>query len=114
MQQATCAGCGLATGVRSFYRFEDRTYCEPCVSKVSREAKENGRPSQYISLKDNSVCLRCGADNGQADFPLVGDKPFCPSCGELVTQWPYPVWLKASLACLLALLLVALVHGKKY
>jgi len=32
----------------------------------------------------------------------------------LVTQWPYPVWLKASLVCLLALLLVALVHGKKY
>jgi hypothetical protein len=114
MQQTTCAECGLTANVKSFYRFDDRIYCEPCVGKVSGEAMAQGRPSQYVALKDNSVCVRCGADNGQADFPLVGDKPFCPRCGELVTQWPYPVWLKTSLACMLALLLVALIHGKKY
>ncbi len=114
MRQATCCECALTTGVRSFYSFEGKTYCEPCVWNASNKAKESARPSQYVSLKDNTVCVRCGADNGGTDFPLVGDKPFCLRCGELITQWPYPVWLKASLAGLLALLAVALVHGKKY
>jgi tetratricopeptide (TPR) repeat protein len=75
---------------------------------------ESGQASEYVSLKDNTICLRCGKDNGATDFPLVGDKPFCYSCGELITNWPYPKWLKVSLACLLVLLLVALVHGRKY
>jgi hypothetical protein len=114
MRQATCCACGMATGIGSFYSFEGKTFCEPCVWKAASEAKASGRPSQYVSLKDNSICARCGADNGQMDFPLVGDKPFCLQCGELITQWPYPAWLKASLAALLVLLVFALVHGRKY
>src|SRR6266404_2052989 len=114
MRQGTCCECGLTTSIRSFYRVNGKTYCEPCVWKASREAMESGQASEYVSLKDNTICLRCGKDNGASDFPLVGDKPFCYSCGELITNWPYPKWLKVSLACLLVLLLVALVHGRKY
>src|SRR5215469_11095828 len=114
MRQATCAGCGLTTGIRSFYSFEGKTYCEPCVWRASREAKETGRPSEYVSLQDNSVCVRCGISNGESDFLLTRGKPLCPGCSALIAHWPYPSWLKVSLALLLLLLAVALVHGKKY
>ena len=115
MLQGTCCDCGLTTSIRSFYSFNGKTYCEPCVWKASREAKERGEPSEYISLTDNSVCARCGASSGEsADFAVVGKFPLCPSCATQVTTWPYPTWLKASLAALLILLAVALVHGRQY
>lgn len=114
MRQETCAGCGTTANRRSFYAFNDKTYCEPCVWRASSEAKGLGEPSEYRSLTDNSVCARCGADNGQTDFPVVSGLPLCSNCGDTVTSWPYPNWLKASLGFLLLLLAVALVSGKKY
>ena len=114
MRQGTCCQCGLTTSIRSFYSLNGMTYCEPCVWKASREAKESGLPSEYISLTDNSVCARCGVHNDTAEFPLLGKHPFCPACGPLVSSWPYPQWLKLSLVGLLALLGIALLHGRRY
>ena len=92
-----------------------KTYCEPCVWKAAREAKEAGRPAEYVALQDNSVCGRCGAYSGDtSDHPIVGKLPLCANCASQVANWPYPNWLKASLAVMLVLLLVALVHGRKY
>jgi len=115
MRQGTCCECGLTTTIRSFYSFTGKTYCEPCLWKASQQASEKGEPSEYISLLDNSVCARCGSSSGDTeDYPTIGRLPLCPTCASQVTNWPYPTWLKASLAVLLALLAVALVHGRRY
>jgi len=85
------------------------------VWKASREAKEKGEPSEYVSLTDNSVCARCGVSSGEtSEHPLVGKLPLCATCAPQVANWPYPVWLKASLAALMILLAFALMHGRKY
>jgi hypothetical protein len=85
------------------------------VWKASREAKEKGEPSQYVSLTDNSVCARCGVSSGETtEHPLIGKLPLCATCAPQVANWPYPVWLKASLAALMILLAFALMHGRKY
>ena len=114
MRHGTCCQCGVTAPIRSFYSMNGLTYCEPCVWKAAREARDAGQPSEYISLTDNSVCARCGADNGNSDFPVVGKLPLCQNCALLVTDWPYPQWIKLAFLFLLALLLVALVHGRKY
>jgi hypothetical protein len=114
MRQGTCCECGLTTSIRSFYSFNGRIYCEPCVWKASREAKEKGEPSEYVSLTDNSVCARCGVSSGDAEHLVVGKLPLCATCAPQVSNWPYPVWLKASLAALMILLVFALMHGRKY
>lgn len=115
MRQATCCQCGLTTTVRSFYTMDGRTYCEPCVWKAARQAKEAGRPADYTALRDNSICARCGTYSGDtADHQIFGRLPLCANCGTQVANWPYPAWLKVSLVSLLVLLAVALVHGRKY
>jgi len=115
MRQATCSQCGLTATVRSFYSMNGKTYCEPCVWKASREAKDAGQPAEYTPMQDNSICARCGTYSGDvADHPLVGKLRLCPNCAPQVANWPYPVWLKIALASLLALLAFALVHGRRY
>jgi hypothetical protein len=115
MRQATCCQCGLTTTVRSFYAMDGKTYCEPCVWKAAREAKESGKPANYVPLPDNSICARCGAYSGDnAYHALVGNAPLCGACSTQIADWPYPSWLKISLATLLVLLVVGLLHGRKY
>jgi hypothetical protein len=89
MRQGTCCKCGLNAQIRSFYAFNGKAYCEPCVWKVSSEAKDRGEPSEYISLSDNSICARCGVYSGDTvDHTIVGDISLCPSCSGRVTNWP--------------------------
>ena len=115
MRQATCSQCGLTTTIRSFYVMNGKTYCEPCVWKAAREAKDAGEPAKYTALQDNSICGRCGAYSGEiADYPIVGKLPLCPTCAPQVANWPYPHWLKVSVIALLVLLVVALIHGRQY
>jgi tetratricopeptide (TPR) repeat protein len=114
MRQGTCSACGMSASIRSFYDMGGKIYCQPCVWKAAREAKDSGQPAEYVSLADNTICVRCGADNGTTDFPLVAGRPFCFPCAERIQNWTYPQWLKIGLVGLLILLALALVHGRKY
>jgi tetratricopeptide (TPR) repeat protein len=115
MRQATCCQCGLTTTVRSFYSMGGKNYCEPCVWKAAREAREAGQPAEYAPLPDFSVCQRCSAYSGDgSDYAVVRNLALCPTCLATISNWPYPQWLKVSLAVLLLLLGFALVHGERY
>ena len=117
MREGTCTGCGLTAPSGSFYSIKGKLFCEPCSWKEERAAAERGEKLEKVSVVDGSVCARCKtrADaTGSADFPVFKGAPFCPNCQQHIQNWPYPVWLKASLAALLLLLAIALVHGRKY
>jgi hypothetical protein len=113
MPQGTCVSCGTTAASKSLFTFQGGTYCEPCVQKVADEAKRSGKPSDNSPVPSNLNCARCGTYSA-AGFPAVGKLPLCPACGTQVENWPYPVWLKASLAGLLILLALALVNGRQY
>lgn len=117
MREGTCSGCGLTAPIGSFYGISGKLYCEPCSWKEERAAAERGEKLEKISVVDGSVCARCktrAETTGSADFAIFKGVPLCTNCHQQVQNWPYPVWLKASLAGLLILLAVALVHGRKY
>ena len=117
MREATCSGCGLTAPIGSFYSIKDKLFCEPCSWKEERAATERGEKLEKVSIVDGSVCARCNtrADaTGSADWPVFKGAPLCPNCQLQIQNWPYPGWLKASLAGLLILLAVALIHGRKY
>ncbi len=117
MREGKCSACGLTAPIGSFYSIKDKLFCEPCSWKEERAAAERGEKLQKISVVDGSGCARCKAraqDTGSADFPVVKGIPLCPNCQQQIQNWPYPVWLKTSLAGLLILLAIALIHGRKY
>ncbi len=111
MNDAKCSDCGLTGPTQSFYSLNGKTYCEPCVWKASREAASRGAPSQYVSIGYESSCARCGRP---VDVVTEGKTPLCQECRTVAYSWPYPQWLKLSLAFLLILLVISLIHGRKY
>lgn len=104
MRQGTCSQCGLKGPLRTYFQDSGKVYCEACASKIP----------QPVAIIDPTICARCHADNGNSEFSLVGKLPFCGECQKQVYDRPYPQWLKLSLAGLVMLLVVALVHGRKY
>jgi tetratricopeptide (TPR) repeat protein len=105
----------MTAGISSFYWFKDAIYCEPCVWRASAEAKAQGKPSEYASLVDASICQRCGVYSGDSqDHPVVAGMVLCQACSGKIANWPYPAWLKLSFVGLLLLLSVALLHSRKY
>jgi hypothetical protein len=115
MSEGNCSRCGQAFPVRSLFDLNGATFCEPCVREASKEARERKLPSLYVPLISKSICARCNTYiGGSSDTLQIGNLRFCATCGPLIQDWGYPQWLKISLAALLLLLVVALVHGRKY
>jgi hypothetical protein len=99
MRQATCSQCGLTTTVSLFCSMNGKIYCEPCVWKAAKEAKERGQPAEYVVLQDNSVCAQCGAYSGDmVDHPIIGNLPMCSNCAPQEAGSRYLDWLKVGLA----------------
>jgi hypothetical protein len=67
-----------------------------------------------VRLLDPTICSRCKTDNGDTELRLIGGSPFCPSCAMTLYAYPFPTWLKASFAALLALLGFALWRDVPY
>ena len=115
MSEATCSRCGKTFSIRSLFDLNGVAYCEPCVQTASQESRERRLPSIYVPLITKSICARCNTYLGDSfDSVPIGNLRFCSKCASLIKDWGYPQWLKLSLAALLLLLIVALVHGRKY
>ncbi|GAC1621952.1 MAG: hypothetical protein NVS9B13_14120 [Candidatus Acidiferrum sp.] len=68
-----------------------------------------------MPLINKSICARCNTYIGSsADAVQMGNIRLCATCELLIKDWDYPQWLKLSLATLLLLLVVSLLHGQKY
>jgi tetratricopeptide (TPR) repeat protein len=84
------------------------------VQAAAQRAKDAGQPVQVTRYVDKSICARCNTYIGQGGGISLGPAQLCLPCSELVQNWPYPQWLKFSLAALLLLLVFALYSGRKY
>lgn len=111
MRQATCSQCSASGPLQNYLSYNNQIYCATCADYLRFETVPGARPARLI---DPTMCSRCGADNGNNEFPLSGALPLCQTCQTYVQSNPYPGWLKAGLLGLLVLLAVALVHGRRY
>jgi CHASE3 domain sensor protein len=114
MSQVTCQGCSRSLSAGEAYQLNEMTYCAACVQAAAQRAKDAGQPVQVTRYVDKSICARCNTYIGQGGGVAVGPAQLCLPCAELVQNWPYPQWLKFSLAVLLVLLVFALYSGRKY
>jgi tetratricopeptide (TPR) repeat protein len=115
MSEATCSACGQQASIKSLFDLNGQTYCAPCVQTAVDNAKRSGQPTAYMPLINRSICARCNSYiSDQSTAMQTGGARFCGVCAPLIKDWGYPAWLRVGLAALLLLLIVALVHGKKY
>lgn len=115
MRQTTCSRCKATVPLRDTLTLNGHTYCETCAPTIAREAKDVGQPAVFTRNIDGSLCALCGAENPSgSDFVFRKKLPFCEKCGAKVERWPYPLWLKLSLAGLVLLLAASLIHGRTY
>src|SRR6266699_87500 len=111
MRHATCSQCAASGPLGSCFVYGNQIYCNDCKDLLRYDTVPGASPAALI---DPTICSRCGADNGNSEFPRTGVLPFCQACQTYVGSHPYPAWLQVGLLALLALLVVALVHGRRY
>jgi hypothetical protein len=114
MSQVSCCDCSKAVSDGEAYELNGKVYCTPCVQTAAERAKAAGQPVSVTRYVDKSICARCNTYIGEGGGIAVENARLCPGCSERVRDWPYPQWLKLSLAGLSVLLAFALIHGRKY
>jgi hypothetical protein len=114
MSQVACCECSKTVSGGEAYELNGKVYCGPCVQAAAGRAKAAGQPVSVTRYADKSICARCNTYVGAEGGIALGNARLCLACSERVQDWPYPQWLKLSLAGLLLLLVFALVHGRKY
>lgn len=113
MPSVSCQSCSGSLSTGEAYELNGAIYCATCAQTAAQRAKDAGQPSSVTRYVDKSICARCNTYIGEGGV-AAGPARLCLPCAELLQNWPYPQWLKASLAALLLLLVFALIHGRKY
>jgi len=111
MRHGTCSQCATTGPLGEFIQHDNRLHCPPCTDRL---LQNTGTLAGAAAVIDPTICARCNADNGNSEYSRVGELPFCQPCQDYLYSNPYPQWLKVGLAALVVLLVVALVHGRKY
>jgi len=114
MLQGKCEQCGATGFVALFMGVDGRLLCQRCTEQVVEQAKAQRASVEIVSIIDPTVCYQCKTDYGSTELPVVGGLPFCARCTPDLYARPFPPWLRLSLAGLLILLGVALIHGARY
>jgi hypothetical protein len=114
MSQVSCGECSKSVSSGEAYELNGKVYCGPCVQAAAERAKASGQPVSVTRYVDKSICARCNTYIGDGGGIALANARLCLACSERVQDWPYPQWLKLSLAGLLLLLAFALIHGRKY
>src|SRR3974390_1096434 len=112
MSQITCGVCSKELSAAEAYQLNASVYCDACIKPAIKESLQRNQPAHAIRLSDQSNCARCNTYS--STLLEVGPLRMCHPCAALVSDWPYPQWLKLSLLGLCLLLAFALLHGRKY
>jgi tetratricopeptide (TPR) repeat protein len=112
MSAISCGQCSRELPASEAYELNGKAYCATCIEPAIQAAAQSGQPTSVIRLVDKSICARCNTYS--STLLEVGPLRMCEPCTALVQDWPYPQWLKLSLAGLCLLLAFALLHGRKY
>src|SRR4051812_28607289 len=109
MRKGTCKSCDKSLPLNSLYRVNDYVYCETCGNQeLARLASEKVLRRDVVRLSDNTICAKCGLDNGSSELAMVSNSPFCAPCRDTLYTTSFPGWLQWGLAGLAALFVFAL------
>lgn len=111
MQTVKCEVCGGQFPMNETFRVGDITACRPCGEKIISEKKSIKSVKRQA---DPTICVNCGKDHGGLQLPLLAGLPVCPDCETFFKHRPFPNWVKAFLAGVLALVIFALAWNMRF
>lgn len=97
------------------FSIRDRILCEKCADAEIDRLRESETPilvDEVHRLVDPTVCSRCGQSG--VEWPTLAGIPVCNVCEDFFRNRPFPNWIKASLAAVLAIALFSMVHNARY
>jgi tetratricopeptide (TPR) repeat protein len=115
MRQAQCDHCGQTVPMNETLRVLGRSLCKPCAADEVAQHPEGEITADSIHrVVDPTVCLQCGADNGETELPTLANLPICGTCEGHFRNRPYPPWLKLSFVALVALAVVCFTRNWRF
>lgn len=100
VRKVCCESCGKEYPLNETVSAFAKTYCFACADIQLKEMPPEAITNEAVFRQvDDTVCARCGTDNGQSQLDRLCEIPVCPACAERMRQWPFPLWIKA--ACIL-------------
>ncbi len=104
MTQTECAGCGKHLATSETFLVADKVLCDVCAG-MDPAAPDD--PAKRTRNLDPTICAGCGVDFGSTALErLSSGLPVCETCRQKFLHFPFPAWLKLSVAAM-ALLAVA-------
>ena len=113
MRTLTCQARGKEFPMHEMFDVHGRTLCTACCEQFFQEqGGVAGKKAQRHV--DPTICVNCGADNGDVPHEQLMRVPTCGACIDFFRNRPYPRWVQASFAALVALVVVSLVWNWRF
>jgi hypothetical protein len=93
------------------FNVHERTLCPTCAEDFFRGHVGTKRAVRHV---DPTVCVNCGADNGDTPHGQLMKLPTCGQCIDFYRNRPFPGWVKASFAAILVLVIVSLAWNWRF
>lgn len=113
MKKATCTECKKETSLSETFTVQGIQLCKECAEKKI-EGEQDISQDEITKNIDMTVCANCERDNGETPYDTIVDLPFCNACQQLLRNRPFPLWIKAALAGLIIVLVVAFIYNGRF
>jgi hypothetical protein len=92
MLSKPCENCKQVFPASELFQVGSRTLCSACGEAF---LAENSVPKESVwKESDPTVCVNCGADNGEKPWSTLMTAPTCDDCLSFYRNRPYPTWVK--------------------
>jgi hypothetical protein len=114
MKTVTCSNCNKhLIPLNNSVKIDGNTYCEPCLEIKFPEKKD--LENRHIEREmDPTICSFCSKDFGVWELKKISVHPICDDCEVKLKHRTFPVWVKAFLAGVLAIVIFSFYWNWKY
>jgi len=93
--------------------FRGQLTCDACLEQALMH-DDNVKRGEVLAHIDPTICVNCGYDNGGLELGTLSGAPTCESCTRYFRNRPFPRWLKISLVALALVIVLHLVHHRRF
>ena len=113
MNMVRCDGCGGDFSMNDTQVVREQVFCNECCEEFLSENKEV-TGAEVCRQMDPTVCINCGADNGQESLGTMAGLATCEQCQDYFRHRPFPAWIKGAMVGLIALVVFSLLWNARF